>query len=683
MYIDENITARCYSEYMQEISSLSVTAGEVKNDEENSLAKGCEKLKNNFYLVYPFYFASNFGDIEREYVYALTLCGNLYFSYLLLLDGLIDKHSGVPLLTLHLLHERALLKLSGLFPNSSPFWDSFKDFGRDYLSGIKMEKKLAAESNPGNFSFERFKAVTSAKCAIAKCATAGLKVLSAISKTDENLNLTQDYFHIGLQILDDIQDWHDDFISKRNSYLIDVILSDKEFYKLYRDSSEKENLLGKFVYLSETTNCLLNSAKLNFQKALDTCENLNVPYWKLLVADFIDKTDRLILDFEINKNILSKQYDARKSHYIWNKRHIEISAPNGLGSRNACINKALNYLMIEKENGYAEMLHVMRLPSSEFKTYQKESTLAAGDIFQRTILVETYLSLKKYFRGDKLEKIIEEDISAVLDLKYKEGKGGWNYLPGYPLLPPDSDDLAQVIRILVSAKLDKMNEILDDHINVAVKYNRNPDGSFKTWILDPEDAGKNGMRLKTAVENYWGDYRGRDIEVTSNLLLSLLLYDRLKYSDIITKGLETVISAQNEKGCWESIWYWGPYYGTYIAVRLLTEMRTGEDILKKTKDFLLSARGPDGGWGINGSDPLNTSLSVLILKDIEKNEMFVPAEVFDGALSYLTNGQESQGCWDKVNFIRMRLGEADRFYGSRTVTTAFVLRALGRLISPQ
>ena len=89
MYMDENITVRCYTEYKREIYSLSEMVGENKRDEENILVKGCKKLKNNFYLVYPFYFASCFHDVDIENIYELTLCGNLYFSYLLSTKQLI------------------------------------------------------------------------------------------------------------------------------------------------------------------------------------------------------------------------------------------------------------------------------------------------------------------------------------------------------------------------------------------------------------------------------------------------------------------------------------------------------------------------------------------------------------------------------------------------------------------
>ena len=680
MYMDENITVRCYTEYKREIYSLSEMVGENKRDEENILVKGCKKLKNNFYLVYPFYFASCFHDVDIENIYELTLCGNLYFSYLLSLDGLIDKHSGISFLILHKLHETALLKLMNIFPVSSEFWEYFKLYGREFVSGVLKEKELLNGPGINDYSYDSFRKITAAKCAVAKCATAGLNSLSGSKCDNESLNLSQEYFHIGLQIMDDIQDWHDDYLNKRNSFLINTVLSDKEFYRVFNQSREKPDLLGKYIYLSDTSYEFLKSAEENFRKALDACESFDLPFWKLLINEFKNKSELLISDFKLNKSILMKQYGARQRHYNHTSCGITLTE-NVPPDLKGIINKAMCYLMIERDNDYIEMLHVMRLPSSETKTNMNTSILVSGDVFQRTILVETYLSVNSIITMPEIKNIIREDILRILDSKMKNVGGGWNYFPGYPFLPPDSDDLAQVIRILVSANFDNLNVILDEHINLTVKYNRNPDGSLKTWILDPEDNGRYQKVLTAAVENYWGDYRGRDIEVTSNLLLSLLFYDRLKYSDVINKGVETVISAQNENGCWDSIWYWGPFYGTYISVRLLTEMKSGDVILKKTRDFLQSAQGPDGGWGINKSDPLNTSLSVLILKDIESMNMYVPNEVFNRALSYLTNEQESMGSWKKVNFIRMRLGETDRSYGSRTITSAFVLRALGRLLS--
>jgi len=35
-----------------------------------------------------------------------------------------------------------------------------------------------------------------------------------------------------------------------------------------------------------------------------------------------------------------------------------------------------------------------------------------------------------------------------------------------------------------------------------------------------------------------------------------------KYSTIISKGIDSIISLQNAEGTWSSIWYWYNFYGT-------------------------------------------------------------------------------------------------------------------------
>ncbi|MBN1302674.1 MAG: hypothetical protein JW995_15755 [Melioribacteraceae bacterium] len=675
MEISEDIKERCYEEYYSEINSLFGELNGNYKSGDSVLMRNCSKIKESFYLVYPFYFATCFDQIHEEELYSLTLSGNMYFSYLLLLDGFLDTHSGTTLISLHKLHENSLLKIVNIFPPGSSFWRYFEAYGKDFFDAVMKERSLGKKTGNEEYSYDNFKEIAIAKSAVAKCATAGLLSLSEYKFENDPFITTQDQFHIGLQIIDDFVDWKDDLRNNRNSFLLNMAFQDKDVLNAIEKGADKENVIGKYVYLSVSSIDLIQKAADHFKYAKECCADLNVPFWISLVDQYIKKSEDMLRDYENNRMFIVKQASARKKHVdnikIGNSKKKELRK-----HIQKCISNALSYLLIERENGYQELIHAMKLPSAEIRIPKDPGIFVQGSIFQRTIVVDTYLDINNEFNNYINHDVIKSDINEIVEMRMKSVKGGWNYFPGYPFLPPDSDDLAQVMQILVKSDYGNISGIIDEHLSLLLEHNKNSDGTFKTWILNPLDFSEPQLKLKSAVENYWGDYYGRDLEVTSNILYALLLYNRSKYENVILKGMRKIKSSQKPDGFWQSVWYWGPYYGTYTSVRLLVESGNNSTCLKSAGNFILSTQNDDGGWGIEGSDPQNTAFAVLTLSYLDKNIMSISSGVIKSALSYLLEKQQQTGSWKKVPFIRMRVGEKDLTYKSESIVTAYVLKAI-------
>jgi squalene-hopene/tetraprenyl-beta-curcumene cyclase len=190
------------------------------------------------------------------------------------------------------------------------------------------------------------------------------------------------------------------------------------------------------------------------------------------------------------------------------------------------------------------------------------------------------------------------------------------------------------------------------------------------------------MREAEFAQTVWG--RGADPEVMANLLYALAMVDRDRYAGQIERGAEYLKGRQGLDGCWNSTWYHGPYYGTYVCLRLFCQVSTTAEAIRLAADFLQDQQNDDGGWGTGGcSNALDTSLALLGLANVERS-VFANRESSISAsrsFNYLQGLAGDDGSWPKCEFIRMDTGRATGAvsqilsYGSRTMTTAFVLKA--------
>ena len=181
------------------------------------------------------------------------------------------------------------------------------------------------------------------------------------------------------------------------------------------------------------------------------------------------------------------------------------------------------------------MEHIMELPDFSKGINPQCGKMVEGKLFQRTILLDILFDLNDLQSNLFSKKTINNEIKIIINSKMKTVRGGWNYFPGYEYLPPDTDDLAQVIQVIVRSKNNIINEYIDDSIGLLLDHNTYPNYTFKTWILDPNDNNPIQELYKIAVKDYWGDFCGKDIEVTANMLYALAIYNKEKYSEIIAK----------------------------------------------------------------------------------------------------------------------------------------------------
>lgn len=602
----------------------------------------------DFYERYPALFHYYFPTISSETVQVLSEAGFSFYRSVLQLDAVIDNKELHRIFNVLDLQEDAIKKLSQIFPKSPLFWELWQQRKAEYKEAVSLEKELF-----NHFSEEKYTEVADKKSAFGKVAIDSLHVL--VEKENKELynNLLQShrYFSLGFQIYDDIDDFREDFHGKQFNIAIHELSKKLDFQK-YPDAET----LNKIFYITGLGFELLQKSIDSFEKAKSFINDTESGWYKTIcemqnaVKAFYENTFAYI-------EILKKKNELKKNPP--KRAFFEYS---NIG--NSAIKKGLNFIAKEFSENYTELQHFMWLSNNE--GFDNDQQLHYSDTFQRAMLNDCLLQISKEFNL-KTDDFFQDENTYFLERTNKDEIGAWSYFPTVQEIAADIDDLGQVLQQFILTKNKNLiDEFCTKAINIAIEERTAGNGGIETWIIPKNPNTEKQKKQDFFNSSKWG--KGPDVEVVANFLYALFLYDSEKYSETIKKGISYIISQQNEEGFWESRWYYGNYYGTYVGLRLLncfpakyTEPK--ENALR----FLQQSQNQDGSFGTEEDCILSTAFARLSLKYFEDENLKSLSE------NFLLNNQLKDGSWKAENFIKPKANEP---YKSKTLTTAFVLKAL-------
>jgi squalene-hopene/tetraprenyl-beta-curcumene cyclase len=270
--------------------------------------------------------------------------------------------------------------------------------------------------------------------------------------------------------------------------------------------------------------------------------------------------------------------------------------------------------------------------------------------------------------------MIDSEVRYLVARRQHDGVGGWSYFPDFPDLAPDADDLGQVLQVLVRAGYrDLAHAYAAEPLRVLLDDCVHGDGSFETWIVPAQNRSAKQELQLAAARAKWGT--GADVEVVANLLHALLLYDADRFGAPCRRGARFIESRQRNDGSWPCRWYFGWYYGTYVCTRLLAALGEESAAIERAAHFLRTTQNADGGWGATAgtpSDALTTSMALLGLASATRGSPDGTDATRAERARTLLARQGARNGWPSCPFIRP---SGVHSYGSRTITTAFVLKA--------
>ncbi|GHO97672.1 hypothetical protein KSF_077200 [Reticulibacter mediterranei] len=561
------------------------------------------------------------------------------------------------------LQTEALSYLHQLFPASSPFWERFRSYMRQYYQACIFEKRFVSGELPWRDYNENIAwTLATGKSSVSQAIIAGLVDLAGTEQYLLPFTKSLNFFNFSCQMFDDICDWKEDYLNRSPSLLLCGLLQEQPVEPKKQDLER----IARELYYGGHMCAVLQLAIDAFDQATSVIPE-NVVSWHHLVSKLRERCEDLLTDI-IKITESNRRRAAEQPEF-----HLEFPVP-----RTQCQQLAwqgLRYLVQQWQQGFSEVRHVMCF--SYKHGFTGKSEFQYGDIFQRAVMAEILSDASQAFSLE-LQPVINYELNYFIEHRHHYGIEGWGYFPDLPELPPDADDLAQVMQVLLlNNRQEDVSRYCERPLRVLLEENRHNDGSFETWIIPAHNRTPEQERHADYAANAWG--MGGDVDVMANVLYTLALYDETRFAEVIQSGTAYIEKQQAEDGRWVSTWYHGPFYGTYVCTRLLAKVRPSSPALERVQAFLQGSQHADGSWGMpeKEGDPLNTSLALLswaYLTQLGKLEGAAPS--VQKALMYLQQSYDEEGqCWPYQEYIRMQRPTHVLSYGSKSVTTAYVIKA--------
>lgn len=334
-------------------------------------------------------------------------------------------------------------------------------------------------------------------------------------------------------------------------------------------------------------------------------------------------------------------------------------------------------IQADRARDFAAGRHVMRF---EGMATGGGDLVATGDVFLRAILLDAAIDAARCF-GWAMDQTIVSERNYLLSRRRTAGVGGWSYFPEFELLAPDTDDLAEMIRVF--AKLgdrDSLRRHCARPLAVLLEDCAHSDGAVETWIIPHAGRSPEQDAQLWAARTLWGT--GADPAVVANLAHALSLASSLgELADGAEAGARArhYVSQRAMDVDFASAWYAGPYYPAYAAARCLEGW--SNPALRRISKFVEARQHQDGGWGLGGqSDALSTALALLATFHCGSGRTGI-----ERGIVALLNIVGSKAL-EPTSFIQMDTGRTMGLkgrietYGSSTITAGFVLKALTTIV---
>lgn len=624
-----------------------------------------ERQTPRIYDAYPLLFAPAFPGIERTQLADLVVAGKLLSDSILAFDAVVDERMDSGRRAADVARGQSMQLeahwiLAKLFPAESSFWISLRADYLEYLAAMQAERALAVDK----LDEQALVDVARGKTAVARSCLSAMGILSGCPGVAADLSIALTDFYLARQMWDDLMDWREDLASGQQTLLLARALHE------LRGEAREPHTVGVAIYFNGHADHVLAIGERALTRARCVVARVGVAmaFGRLLdqLAEGLDETRRDLA-------AIVKRKQSRPGA----RPHALPTRPQRASVASEVLWSAAEALSIEAPRAFGEARHWMKFP----KEMGLESALTqSGDVFQRAVIADALCDLPPALLAS-FAPVLDHELDYLLASRVS-ALCGWGYLPELAELSADADTLAQVLQV-ATRRGRARPEDFDPPIELLLNSSH-ADGSFVTWIIPPEEQ-RDAVHRRQAhyAEVAWGT--GPDPEVMANLLYALTLWDRQRFAVAVSRGSEYLIARQHPSGHWMSSWYHGPFYGTYVVTRLLGTVGTpsANAAVARAAEALVAAQRGDGSWSeVGDGRALDTAHAILTLAfafRIEPSDDIRRSVI--GGIEALRALRVAAGAWAADELIRMDCGRASGTpgrvltFGSRTLTTAFVLKA--------
>jgi hypothetical protein len=565
---------------------------------------------------------------------------------------------------------RAYGSASGLFAADSAFWPRLAGLVSQWAEALYEERlyvtqeKLLADLSLGDAI-----RLAEAKGAPAEITPLGLGALAGDVLSAERLALSVRALNVTAQILDDIKDWRRDHLSGQPSLLLARAAAE-----MGRDgpfAPGDATAIARVVYFGGVLRSVLEVGKEWADKAAAAADGMQVGAWQLLIAEARRSCDQQLA--------VLAGYEPRPGAA---KSCENLTVRFSVSSRSweqLAFRLLRGLLRLWRDTPYL-INHNGRVISLASEAREEQ----CGDVFTRALVASTFLAADECLDG-QLGPVIAEEQDHLLSRRRPE-LGLWSYFPDLREEPPDADDLAEVVRVLVARPGNReLVATLRHSIDTVFAHCRNDDGSVATWLIDPDDASPTAVAQRNWVTMNVSP--GPHVEVVANFLHSAHIFDKHRWFADILAGRHWVQQQQWEDGRWACEWYESDLWSQWVCTRVLADAPL-RPAVRKSVQYVLTRQLSGGGWALTdvepAGDPLSTSLALLVLAEARLAGCEVAPSRVRAGLKRLASWLAADDLLPAVPCIRMtgRSLVADGIgsdaHGSNALTTALACRAVFR-----
>ena len=611
----------------------------------------------SFYRNYPELFGAYYPNVSKNDIEQLSQAAYYQYHAFLIQDEIMDERVVDDLSMLLDLRDAALLILSELFLMNSPFWGCWIHRKKQVEQALTLDLELQTQTS---VQFREYCRLAQLKSSGGLLAIDAMHLLarSTDSKIWESLVQSHHYFSVGIQLYDDVKDFHNDWISGQFNWAVYEYKQQNSDWRKYSDEDNHKRffLRGHATQLLERSSNYLSLSQANLPNGVRSS-------WMTLAQELDGLFQRYRQNAEIQLKLVKQK---------WADAQIKAEGHRlpdiGPGYTKA-VNRAWSYLQSASESNWSDLGHWMWLSSED--GFDSGDRVHKAEFFQRTLLCEC-ISFALNRQEEQWINFMRKEWALVKSRERKFGLGCWAYFDEVPELAPDIDDLAQVIQLACKFDYrDQLDKSVEQAIRLALEERAIDRGIWETWLVPMKNRSALEQRQEWLNTSSWG--RGPDPEVIANFAYSLWCLDNVRFSEHLEACCAYLLCVQEGSGSWKSRWYCGDLYGTFQCLRFLLSMEKEKNpAVQKALARTLELQNCDGGFAAAdglGSDPLSTALALLIFKELDFND---PSTIAS-AKSYLDAAQQPNGSWEAISFIIAKPGE---IYKSEVMTTAWVLRSL-------
>ena len=254
----------------------------LKRASEGEGIPGARPVRSPLHAYYPLLFRTAFPEIPQEQIRKLCRLERLYAEHLLSCDRTLDQRERFDPLRLfvaQLKQFEALNGLYGLFPPGHPFWSAFRECTLQAWRAV-FHERLRHGYRLLPYPWTEFESTSTGKTALFKVFALALGYLCSRTELNESISLSLDQHHMGLLLLDDLEDWKEDYVACDFSYpLTRVILENSLEERISAGDKPALAEIGSLLYGSGIAKEQLGLAEGCFRKAMDLAKGMGLSLW--------------------------------------------------------------------------------------------------------------------------------------------------------------------------------------------------------------------------------------------------------------------------------------------------------------------------------------------------------------------------------------------------------------------